>query len=295
MPDLVAAGDATPVDPSWASMYTGSQLLLIGRPGDAIEVSARQDIAADGSIVAAPFVDVAEADGTGVVEGAGLGTARIRVVRNGAVVVDQTVVGGQEAQEGTAEQLDLSAALAAAAGDPEQSLVRMMAQEVLNRLGLAPSAVVVGVRWGGPIGNANLAATSAVVTVRLPSGATVVVGAVGSEQQAGDTFVTVAPCAQAILPAGTDVDRLLVAMRCDLTALADGRSLGNQLVVVPPVGTAEVQLTGAGGEVIDSRELTGPVYVEPAPDGVVGAVALAADDEVLARMPLLGVAPLQVD
>ena len=293
--DLAPSGDATPVDPGWTSEYTGSQLLLLGRPGDVIEVSPRQDISADGSIVPAPFAVVSTADGTAVLDGSGLGTATIRVTRDGTVVADATRVGGQDVQEGSAQQLDLSAALGTAAGEPEEPMVRLMVQAVLNRLGLAPSEVTVGVRWGGAIGNTALDATSAVVTVGLPSGATVLVGAVGSEQEVGDTFVSITPCAQTILPAGTDVDGLLVAMRCDLTALADGRSLGNQVVVVPPAGTATVQLTGADGVVIDARDLDGPAFVGPAPDGLQGVVALDGDGAVLAQAPLLGITPLQLD
>ena len=61
------------------------------------------------------------------------------------------------------------------------------------------------------------------------------------------------------------------------------------------MGTATLQLTGAGGAVIDTRELTGPAYVGPAPDGLLGAVALGADGQVVAQAPLLGLEPLQLD
>ena len=155
--DLVPSGDATGVDPGWASRYTGSQLLLIGRPGDVVEVSPRQDIDADGAIVPAPLVSVGRPDGTAVLDGAGLGTATVRVTRDGVVVVDTTLVGGQEVQEGTADQLDLSAALGAAADDPGEPLVRLLVQGVLNRLGLAPTEVVVV----PPAGTATLQLTGA--------------------------------------------------------------------------------------------------------------------------------------
>lgn len=292
--DLAATGDAMPLDPDFVQQYTGSVLLMIGRPGDTIEISPRQDIAADGSIVPAPFVPVADATGVGTVDAAALGTARIRVTRDGQVVVDQVLHGGQQTREGTADQLDLSAALGAAAGEPEEPMVRLMVQSFLNQTGLGIDEVTVGVRWGGPIGNRNLAATSAVVTIGVPSGATVVLGGVGSEQTNGDTWVAIAPCGQAVLPAGTDVDALLVAMRCDLTSIKDGAGLGSQVVVVPPAGAAAVQLTGGSGGVIDTRELTGPAYVGAAPDGLAGVTALDATGGVLTEAPLLGMADLQL-
>ena len=291
--ELVPTGDPTAVDPDFVTRYTGSALLLVGRPGDVVEVSARQDIAADGSIVPAPFASLADDTGVAVVDGAQLGTARIRVTRDGAVVVDTVLRGGQETREGTVDQLDLSAALAAAAGEPERDMVRLMVQSFLDQTGLGVGDVTVGVRWGGPIGNRNLAATSAVVTVRVPSGATVLLGAVGSEQTNGDTWVSVVGCGQEVVPVGIDVAALVVGMRCDLTSLRDGASLGSQLVVVPPAGTASVQLTGASG-VVDTEQLSGPAFVGPAPDGVTGVTALDAAGGVLAQAPLLGMADLQL-
>jgi hypothetical protein len=292
--DLAAAGDAMPLDPDFVEQYTGGVLLVIGRPGDTIEISPRQDIAADGSIVPAPFVPVADATGVGTVDGAALGTARIRVTRDGQVVLDRVLHGGQETREGTADQLDLSAALGAAAGKPEEPLVRLMVQSFLDETGLGIDQVRVGVRWGGPIGNDNLAATSAVVTIGVPSGATVVLGGVGSEQTNGDTWVVIARCGQAVLPAGTDVGALLIGMRCDLTSIEDGAGLGSQVVVVPPAGAAAVQLTGSSGGVIDTRTLTGPAYVGAAPDGLAGVTALDATGGVLTEAPLLGMADLQL-
>jgi len=291
--ELAATGDAGSFNPDLAFQYTGSMLLLMAHPGDTIEVSARQDITADGSILPAPYLPVADATGVAIVDGEGLGTAGIRVLRDGVVVLDTTLRGGQETREGTAEQLDLSAALAEAAGEPEEDMVRLMVQGVLNEIGVSAADVTVAVRWGGPIGNRNLAATAAVVTVGLPSGATVLLGAVGSEQQAGDTWVSIVGCGRAILPAGTDVAGLLVAMRCDLTSLRDGASLGSQVVVVPPAGAEAVQLTGDSG-VIDVRELSGPAHVAAAPDGLTGAAALDADGRVLAEAPLLGSSALQL-
>jgi hypothetical protein len=292
--DLESTGDAVPVDPDYTSRYTGSQLVMLGRPGDLIEVSPRQDIAADGSIVPAPFQTVSNSDGTATVPGAGLGTARIRVTRDGAVVADTVQYGGQYTQEGSADQLDLSPALEAAAGEPEEPLVRLTVQSVLNQLGLSPADVEVGVRWGGPIGNNNLDATAAIVTVQLPSGATVIVGTVGSQQQAGDTWVSITPCARQILPAGVDPATELIGMRCDLTSLANGASLGNQIIVVPPAGAASIGLTGSSGRVLDTRQLTGPAYVGPAPDGLSGVTAADPNGTQLAANPLLTIDDLQL-
>ncbi|SDN54196.1 hypothetical protein SAMN05660199_00235 [Klenkia soli] len=270
-------------------------LVVVAAPGDVVEVSPRQEIAASGEIVRAPYETVGEPDGTAVVDVASLDRATfgVRVTRDG---VPQEVAGGGSGSTTQDVEPDLGAGLDGAPGDPDPDLVRELVRGVLERLGLDGDGVPVGVLWGGPIGNRIQPAEAAVVTVGLPSGATVLVVGMGyGQDDVGEFSSVVGPCGQAILPAGATVDDWVVAVRCELRRLDDGASLGSQLVVVPPAGTATVQLTGAGGAVIDTRQLTGPAYVGPAPDGLQGAVALDADGAVLAQAPLLGLEPLQLD
>lgn len=296
--DLGPIAEPVPVPEDRAASYLWSvggvgALVVAAAPGDVVEVSPAQDITAAGQVVRAPYAVAGGPDGTAVVDVAGLNPASydVRVTRDGRPVE----VGGGMLAGGGADP-DVSGPLAEAAGDPDPDVARQLVQGVLQRTGLSADQVDVGVRWGGPVGNRTQAADAAVVTVGLPSGATVlVVGASYTQDGVGEFSTAVTTCGQAVLPAGAVVDDQLVVARCDLSSLADGASLGSRLVVVPPPGTARVQLTGTGGAVIDTRELAGPAYVGPAPDGVRGSVALDADGQVLAQASLLGIAPLQVD
>lgn len=297
--DLGPIAEPVPVPDDRAVSYLWSvdgvgALVVVSAPGDVVEVSPAQDITAAGQVVRAPYAVVGGPDGTAVVDVAGLNPASydVRVTRDGQPVE----VGGGGMLGGGGADPDVSGPVAEAAGDPDPDVVRQLVQGVLQRTGLSADQVDVGVRWGGPVGNRTQAADAAVVTVGLPSGATVlVVGASYTQDGVGEFSTATITCGQAVLPAGAVVDDQLVVARCDLSSVADGASLGSQVVVVPPAGTTDVQLTGAGGAVIDDRELTGPAYVGPAPDGVQGAVALGAGGAVVAQAPLLGVQQLQVD
>lgn len=296
--ELEPTGDATPVDPIRPLLqFLPTALLVLGEPGDTIELSANQQIAADGSITRAPFQGVEAPDGVATIPAEGLRTAQLRISRSGQVVLDTVLWGGQQYREGTAEQIDLSGALSGAVGDPDQDVVRLMVQGVLNQTGISATDVTVGVRWGGAIGNRNLPATAAVVTVGLPSGATVLLGSQANSQQVdgGDSWTTNAPCLQSILPAGTDVDGMVIVMRCDLSDLSNGASLGSQLVVVPPAGTASLRLIGTSGSVIDERSMSGPAYVGASPDGLAAVAALDGAGNVLAESPVQAVAGIQLD
>lgn len=282
-----------PLSSTWTKDGVGA-LIVLARPGDTIEVSPRQDIAPDGTVVQAPFEIVGGADGVAVVDAARLNpmTSALRITRDD-VVVREGIAGGGGSEGGGAGEVDVDDALAGATGDPDPALVRQLVDFVLHELGLTADQIAVDVLWGGPVGNRNRPdVVAAALTVRLPSGAVVAVGGYSDVQQpnGGDALTSIGLCLRQILPAGTVVTS--VAMRCDLYSLEDGAGLGSQLIVVPPEGTARLQLIGASGAVLDTRQFDGPVWVGPAPDGLGSVAALDADGQMLAEILVGTVRPL---
>jgi hypothetical protein len=300
---LVASNDSRPIDLGQPVSYTHTQdgvgaLIVVGRPGDQIELSRGQELGADGVLTRLPYQAVGDPTGIAVVNAGGLTlwTTAIRVTRDGQVIDMQSEGGGAG---GAYQEPDVTGALAGAAGDPDRSVVRAALDVVLPSLGLTYDQVQVQVLWGGAIGNsAKPDAVAAVLTVRAPSGAVALLGWMGANRasdEQGGGLGEAGPCAIALLPAGTDVSVTGVAMSCDLYSTRDGSDLGHQLVVVPPAGTTDLQAVDADGDVLESYGLYGPALVTPAPDGVTRVTALDAAGQVLGEISLTGRQELTAD
>ena len=302
--DLDASNEAGPVDLTRPVAFTHTQdgaraLVVIGRPGDVIEVSTGQTIGADGSIARLPYEVVGDDTGVAVVDAAGLSprTTRVRVTRDGAEV---EVSGEGGSSGGALVEPDLTGAFTGATGSPDAGLVRMLVQPLPDELGTPAADLEVHVLWGGSIAVAEQPDAEAVVlTVRLPSGAVLLLGGRGEQRAAesdGGGFTSGGPCAQALLPTGTDVSATGVAMVCvlDDPQGADGE-LGRQLVVVPPAGTADLWAVDRDGDVLETYAALGSALVVPAPDGVTAVAALDAGGAVLAEVPVTGQQQLQAD
>ncbi|RBY79730.1 hypothetical protein [Blastococcus sp. TF02A-26] len=283
--DLAPAGEPQPVDPgAWMQITTEDAVVVIALPGDAIEVSPRQEPGPDGVPTSAPYRPVGDATGIAVLDAVDLGAAAVRITRDGAVVHEGPLGTAQAAAEGGVDGLDLGAALAAAAGEPDESLVRQLVVGAAVAAGEPAGGLAVEVLWGGPIGTREDPVDAAVVAVSLDSGVRVLVG--GMAMPAADGGTVTGPCLRSLLPAGADLAGQVVPMRCDLYDPADGSPLGSRLVVVAPDGTASVRLTGVSGAVLDERVPDGPVSVGPAPEGLAAVAALDADGRVLAEAPV---------
>jgi hypothetical protein len=301
--DLEASNEAGPVDLSLPVAFTHTQdgmgaLVVIGRPGDRIEISTGQQVAADGSLTRLPYQAVGDPTGIAIVDATGLSTVTtaIRVTRAGQVL-EVYAEGGSSG--GNSYGLDLAEALAGATGDPDAQVVQSALDYSLMMLGLSFDEVEPRVLWGGAIGNsAQPDAVAAVLTVRLPTGAVLLLGQLGSDRSSaadGGGLSYSGPCGTALLPAGTDVAASGVAMVCELyDPQGQGTALGDQLVVVPPAGTADLEATD-GAAVLQSYGFSGAALVVPAPDGVTSVTARDAAGEVLARIPLTGHQQLQAD
>ena len=301
---LEASNESNPVDLGQPVSYTYTRdgvgaLIVIGRPGDVIEVSRGQVIASDASVTRLPFEAVGDATGVAVVDASGLSprTTAIRVTRDGAVI---KVFGEGGSSGGTLIEPDLTDAFVGAAGAPDAGLVRNLLQMLPDELGMAAADLQVHVLWGGSIGIAQQPDAEAVVlTVRLPSGAVLLFGGRG-EQRAGESdgggFTFGGRCAQALLPIGTDPSASGVAMVCALyDPQGAGGELGRQLVVVPPAGTASLQAVDADGDELQSYDFFGDALVVPAPDGVTAVTARDAAGQVLGDIPLTGQQKLTAD
>jgi hypothetical protein len=299
--DLAPSNEPGRVDPSlpmtqsWQSDGVGG-LVVVGRPGDVIEFSFGQTIAADGSITRDPFQEVGDPDGVAVIDLTGVydRTSSLRITRDGQVLEELGSAGGGSEGWAVGDGY-LPGALDGASGSPDPGLVRNAVDTLVPDLGAPVDQLGTRVLWGGPIGNSQEpSAVAVILTVQVRSGAVVLAGWYGADLAAepGGPGPTYGPCLQAVLPAGTDVAATGAAMVCNFVGRKDGADLGHQLVVLPPTGTAEVRLTGANGIVLHTAPVSGPALVASS-DGVAGVTALDAAGAVIGQLPIRGVQDLR--
>ena len=301
---LEASNEAGPIDLGQpvARVHTENgvgAMVVIARPGDLIQVSPGTAVDGNGNITELPYQLIGDETGIGVLDAVGLPQAStsVRVTRD-EQVLPVIVEGGSTG--GGRYGFDLTGALVGAAGNPDQGVIQSALDYSLMMLGLDIDDVETHVLWGAPIGNqAQPDAEAAVLTVRVPSGAVLLLGWLGSNRspvEQGGGFSYAGPCAIALLPANTNVQATGMAMTCELfDPNGAGKVLGQQLVVLPPAGTTELAATGGAGQELGTYELDGPALVAPAPDGVAAVTARDATGAKLAELPLTGRQPLGSD
>ncbi|MFW3169684.1 hypothetical protein [Geodermatophilus sp. CPCC 206100] len=261
-------------------------LVVVAAPGDDVEVSARPDIAGDGSATRR-FDPVAAPDGVAVavLPPNDLPTTATvyRVSRGGDPVVQ------------TRPELDPAAPAArppiryprGAPSPAGERVAERIATHVLARLGLPGAAVDVTAQWVGDVsGPGPETGPAAVVTVTVPSGAVVVSAA--WDLPSADGSPVRSECALTIRPAGPPADRRVHAVACDLF---DGTAAGprrSSLIVVGPPTVATVRAHGAGGDFLVEHPAADGVLVAPFPRGTATVEAITAGGVSLGRVPLLG-------
>ena len=257
-PAQLSAGvqPGTPV--AFTDAGTGT-LVVVGAPGDQIEVSPRPEIAADGTVRRA--WQAADApDGVAAVSLTPTATLydeaiRYRVTRGGARVATALPLGHRSGDyslpgvsiswlRGSADP-DLTAALSSTAAD------------TLTRIGLSPDEVAFTVVWSGAVPGADGTRLS-LLTATLPSGATYTEARL---TQASPHGVQAGPlCGSEVRPAGTPLDQQTFAVRCDDAGV---------LAVVAPDTVTRVHVLDGSRNPVAVLDLDGGATLVPATAGAV--------------------------
>ena len=281
-----------PISPDLpASMFnpTTGTFVVVAAPGDLIEVSARPEVAADGT-VSRSYLDAGTSDGVAVTtvrpEPFGrAGTAtQYRVSRSGMVLDEQGPLGIDDSELADGPQIEID--YLRPSSDPlnpeESAFVQGMAAGILAEYGLGPEEATVQVPYAGPITSlVTAAARLTVVTVTFPSGAVLT-----RAQWVGDSSPTVDACGAwegNMSPSGEPAERRILALRCDLNIQSEEPSL----IVLAPAGLAETMAVSDDATELLRLELDSKgVGIVAFPDGATSVTIFAADGTMVDEVPI---------
>jgi hypothetical protein len=280
--ELVSGMTPALLDPS------SGTLVVVGAPGDAVEVSQRVEVDADGSDTRT-WTPAAVDDGIAIaaidpVDVPWSWAVSFRTYRDGHLV-------GSSGPDGIYP------------GDPEPELPDL---GVHYPRGAPDAAGRRAANWAAFIGLSSLGAptrdteitahvvepvpggegTVALVTVTLPSGAFLV-----SAQWAwdvSDEFPGGGDCGLDVRPAQPPPDQRLMVAGCEMYDPQDGSALGTILVAAIPAGVAAIRLYRGDGAFLTEHEVHGRSLVMPMPPGTQSVEAVTAGGVLLGRSDLLG-------
>jgi hypothetical protein len=126
-----------------------------------------------------------------------------------------------------------------------------------------------------------------VVTVALPSGATVVEAEWLLPQQA-DGSITGAPCGQRVFPVGPPVERRVLAAACEVVDHTTGAPMSTSLIVVGPPEVALIRAYDGDRNFVSEHPAQDGVVVVPLPLGTDTVEAVTTGGVTLGRVDLLG-------
>ncbi len=284
------------------SLYDGATgaLVVVAARGDFIEVSARPDVAADGSVTRA-YDDTETIDGTAVLAlepnayaSTGMPAVQYRVTRENVVIAEQVaetsaVAVSPEFEPPPLEYLRSHGMGFGSSGD----LAGFMAAQVLSEYGLTPSEVDLTVHFVGSVpGAGGETAELTVLTVTFPSGAVLIrADALApisgpSEPEVGGFAID--GCVDKILAAEVAFAEQSLAIRCDVTSGDADPDTESTLVVLAPVGSAAAyaETAGAGATVRIEFDTNG-VGMVAFPSGAETVIIHAADGATLDEVPIL--------
>lgn len=274
-----------------ASMFnpTTGTFVVVAAPGDLIEVSARPEVAADGT-VSRSFLDAGTSDGVAVTTvapepfGRAGTAAQYRVSRSGVVLDEQGPLGIDDSELADGPQIEID--YLRPSSDPlnrqESAFVQGMAAGILAEYGLGPEEATVRVPYAGPITSlVTAAARLTVVTVTFPSGAVLT-----RAQWVGDTSGTVDACGAwegNMSPSGEPAERRILALRCDLNIQSEESSL----IVLAPAELAETMAVSDDATELFRLELDSEgVGIVAFPDGATSVTIFAADGTMVDEVPI---------
>ena len=253
---------------SVAHVFPSSDVLVVlAAPGDTVELSPRVLIGVDGSLTH-DFSPVETVDGVAVAD-VGPSTAhgrsgRYRVLRDSAVVESRPVpwwFGGLHAgYPPVLMPLDPDSE------PPVLEAVDLALDAVLAQTGLTEQEARLDLLFSGPLPGwpEGEGPDGVVLAVTLPNGAVVVSVAWADMQPSGAG--TALPCGMQAHPAGTPLDTLGIAVRCEIE-MPDGAP-GPALLMYAPGAVDRYTVTHPDGAVI-ARAGTGHagfLAMQPAPD-----------------------------
>jgi hypothetical protein len=257
-------------------------LVVVGAPGDRIQVSARPYVDVGGSVTRS-FWDLPTSRGVAVVglppvPGSRVSAVRLQVVRDGSRhgVHPPTVVKDPRAAPVDVTTTSLRPPAPPAAGD---AAVAPRLRALLGQLGEPVGDTPVTALWSGDLPGPNHQPTRlSILAVPQVSGAFVVTAPYGYTADArgrrGSSW-----CGTGVLPAGLPLAQRVVAFRCDLSDLAARREIFRFLVVVAPRSATSMRLLDDQGAVLHEQPLADGVAVVRSPGDVTRVAVTTADGE----------------
>ncbi|MBB3675392.1 hypothetical protein FHX36_001127 [Modestobacter versicolor] len=255
-------------------------LVVVGEPGDAMTVSPRPVVAADGSVVREQ-VPVEAPDG--------IGTAVFPAGSVSGTSLRYTVVRGTESwtsspswtgSDSSAPQVPVTWLRPAPAPGPVDSLAEWEPQQLLERLGLLAEEVQFSMVWAGDVPSpVERTSRVSLLAATLPSGAVYLQCSLGLDLgngSAGGTW-----CGSGIRPAGTPLAEQTVVVRSDATDMSRNSDVVSSLIVVAPPTAVAARAVDLDGAVLAGFPLVDGVAVVPFPERAATVETLAADGTVL--------------
>ncbi|MFD2094174.1 hypothetical protein [Blastococcus deserti] len=287
---MVLRGGPGGFGPDWPLAITDTRtgaLVVVGFPGDVVEVSPRPEIAADGS-TSREWREVETVDGVAITRVPPFARAydmstSYRVFRAGRLVARDMP------WSFTSDQTSPDVPVEYPRGRPSElgeQAAQSAAEHVLAEVGLSPAQVDITAQWVGSV-PAGEPGQAAVVTVTLPSGAMVVEAQVLlPEQPGGGTMGGF--CGQAVLPAGPPAERRVQALACEVVDYTTGAPMSTSLVVVGPPEVTLIRTYDEDRTFLTEHAAVDGVLVVPLPLGTETVEAVTAAGVTLGRVDVLG-------
>ncbi|MGY1804121.1 hypothetical protein ACI78T_12670 [Blastococcus sp. SYSU D00922] len=246
-------------------------LVVVGLPGDRIEVSERPVVAADGSLTR-EYHGVPSSAGVAVTglpptPYTGMSALRVRVVRDERALplLPPTVL---DAPGDPRVQVPLTSLRPGAPSAVQDVAVQSRLRSVLGQLGLAPEDTPVTALWSGDLpGPEDSPTRLSVLAIAQASGAYVVTAPYGYEADPGGPAVT-SWCGTGVLPSGPPLEERVVVLRCDFRDLSMRAEISRFLVVVAPRTATSVRVLDGTGATIGEHPLADGVAVVRSPGDV---------------------------
>jgi hypothetical protein len=282
----VAPDPAEPV--SVTDPATGA-LVVVDAPEDRIRVSPRPYVDVGGS-VSRSFFDVPTSHGVAVVglppvRDAAVSAVRLDMARHGRRLdVHPPTVVDHSAGPVDVQTTPLRTPAPPAAGD---GAVPPRVRSLLGQLGEPVGDTPVTALWSGDLPGPNdQPARLTILAVPQTSGAVVVSAPYGyTADLSGGTGSSW--CGTGVLPAGLPLDQRVVAVRCDLSDLAQDAEISRFLVVVGPQAATSMRLLDGQGAVLREQPLDDGVAIVRSPGDVAQVVVTMADGERAEGTPLV--------
>jgi hypothetical protein len=275
------------------SSRSGDLLLVLTSPGDAVEVSPRVIVGADGS-VRRNWNPVDTEDGvavTGVDPGTSFGSVRYRVLRDGEEV--DRGIGAFSVETAQVYAPASLTPLHDLGVPPDQNAVDLAVRFVLGQVGLPEEGVEPELLFSvavDPVATGDQGAPTNVVAVAVPLPDGGIVLSTAWFRTAPDGSGAGGSCGAQAHPAGTQLDALAVAANCAFR----GRTTESVLVTLVPPAFDAVEVVAPGGGTVARTSGEGPVVgvAGPAPAGSVARLSVAG--QVVAEQAVLQHAPDQL-